>query len=302
MNEHTPKHFVLQLGSLASLYLSISFLLVLIFGIINLKFPDPSESYYSLEAAASGVRLGIAMLIVFAPTYLLLTRAVNKNRRENSDGAYLGLTKWLIYLSLLVGGGALLVDLVVIIMTFLEGEITQRFLLKSFALLLIVGAAFHYYLLDARGYWKDKESKSVMFGVGMIVVVLAAIGYGFGNIEAPAEVREGKIDELQITDLQQIQYSIEDYAIVNQMLPESLEDLPLEVPVAPEGRPAYSYNLTDTGFELCATFATASKSDVYPRNFIDSAKEAVIMNPYDWEHAAGDVCFQRRTGNFTDQE
>ncbi|MEN9922388.1 MAG: hypothetical protein RL097_665, partial [Candidatus Parcubacteria bacterium] len=39
MENHTAKHFVLQLGSLASLYLSLSFLLVLLFGVINLIFP-----------------------------------------------------------------------------------------------------------------------------------------------------------------------------------------------------------------------------------------------------------------------
>jgi uncharacterized protein YacL len=153
MENTTPKHFVLQLGSLISLYISLGFLLGLLFGIINLKFPDATEGYWALESASSAVRLGIAMVIVFFPTYLILTRLVNKLRRQEKNGSYLNLTKWLVYLSLLVGGGVLLGDLVAVIMTFLEGEITQRFIFKALAVLVVVGLAFHYYILDARGFW-----------------------------------------------------------------------------------------------------------------------------------------------------
>ena len=45
----TAKHFVLQLGSLITLYLSIGFLLVLLFSIINLIYPDAAEGYWRLE-------------------------------------------------------------------------------------------------------------------------------------------------------------------------------------------------------------------------------------------------------------
>jgi hypothetical protein len=48
----------------------------------------------------------------------------------------------LVYLSLLVGGGVLLGDLVAIILAFLNGEITTRFILKAGVLLVVVGAAF----------------------------------------------------------------------------------------------------------------------------------------------------------------
>src|SRR5690606_3877090 len=194
MNEHTPKHFVLQLGSLLSLYLSISFLLVLLFGLINLRFPDPAESYYSLESYSSAVRIGIAMLVVFFPVYLYLTHAVNQIRRRTPDGMYLSLTRWLIYLSLLVAGGTLLIDAVIAIMTFLEGDLTERFLLKVVSVLVVVGVAFYYYLLDARGYWLTNVRRSYLFGVGAALIVLLSIIFGVNHIETPAEVREGRLD------------------------------------------------------------------------------------------------------------
>jgi hypothetical protein len=78
MENNTAKHFVLQLGSLITLYLSIAFLLVLLFNIINLLYPDAVDSYWQIESSSEGVRLGIAMLLVFFPTYLILTRKVNQ--------------------------------------------------------------------------------------------------------------------------------------------------------------------------------------------------------------------------------
>ena len=163
MNNHTAKHFVVQLGSLISLYLSLAFFLVLAFGFINLLFPDSLDGVWQLENAASNVRLGFAMVVVFFPTYLVLTRLVNKNRRASQDTNYLGLTKWLIYLSLLIAGLTLLGDMVAVIMGFLEGELTQRFLLKALAVAVVTGAAFFYYLKDAQGYWLTREKLSYTY-------------------------------------------------------------------------------------------------------------------------------------------
>jgi hypothetical protein len=293
LNEHTPKHFVLQLGSLVSLYLSVTFLLVLLFGLINVLVPDTSESYYMIESHSGSIRLGIAMLVVFFPTYLLLTRAVNRIRRQQAGGTYLSLTRWLIYLSLLIAGTALLVDLVMVIMAFLEGDLTQRFLLKVFAVFVVIGVAFHYYLLDARGYWLTHEGGSIKFALGAALLVLASLAYGVANIEPPAQVREGKIDEKQVQDLQNIQFDIENYYVLNKKLPQNLDDLST-VATAPEERPPYSYSVAENEFQLCATFVTSSENRddyAYTRPVMD--KNALIPNAYDWEHPVGEYCFRR---------
>jgi Domain of unknown function (DUF5671) len=293
MENHTAKHFVLQLGSLASLYVSLGFLLSLLFSIINISFPDAIDDYWTIESAHSTVRLSIAMLVVFFPTYLYLTRTVNNIRRTESDGMYLSLTKWVVFLSLLVGGGVLLGDLVAVLLAFLEGEITQRFILKAFAVLVVVGAAFHYYILDTKGYWTKNEQKSVMYAIGAILVVLASIGYGFAHIETPSAVREQKLDAQQVTDLQQLQWRIQDHSLTNGTLPGTLEELGNgAVPTAPEDRPAYKYVVIEEGFELCATFAQESKENEF---FGSTAvmEKGLIKNPDNWQHGAGDVCFKR---------
>lgn len=299
MENHPAKHFALQLGSLASLYLSLSFLLVLIFAVINLVFPDATDSVWQIESASSSARLGIAMVIVFFPTYLILTRQVNQARRQEQQGSYLGLTKWLVYLSLLIGGAVLLGDLVAVIMAFLEGEITQRFILKAASVLIVVGAAFQYYLLDARGYWMKNEKKSLTFAAGTIVVVVITLILGFANVASPGDVREEKLDRTQVTDLQNIQWQVQDYLTVNGTLPETLEELPssARLPTAPEERPAYQYQITEQGFQLCATFTTTSRDDefLYPRPTLDprTSDAPGIINPDNWSHGTGEVCFER---------
>ena len=125
---NTPKNFALQLGALITLYVSLTSLMTLLFAVITVAFPDAADGYYTVESATSTIRFSAAILIVFFPVYLWLTRTLNQIRRKE-DGVYLTLTKWLIYLSLLGGGGVLLGDLVAVIYNFLEGEITTRFVL-----------------------------------------------------------------------------------------------------------------------------------------------------------------------------
>lgn len=289
MENSTAKHFVLQLGSLISLYLSLSFLLVLLFGLINILFPDTAENYWQIENAQSMIRIGIAMVVVFFPTYLLLTRTVNKLRRKEKQGKYLVLTKWLIYLSLLVGGLVLLIDLVVVIMTFLEGEISERFILKALAVLVVIGCAFFYYLRDAKGYWLKNEAQSLLFAGATAVIVLASVITGGLNIDTPVEVREQKIDNQVIQDLQDMQWRIEDYYRTNDTLPENLQELygAFDAPTAPENRSDYKYETVDaTKYKFCGEFAHDSS-----RN--DSIARPVMEKNYNWDYKAGEWCFER---------
>ena len=294
MENQTPKHFVLQLGSLISLYLSLGFLLSLLFGVINLKFPDATEGYWAIESGTQAVRLGIAMVIVFFPTYIILTRLVNTLRRKEKNGSYLALTKWLVYLSLLLGGGILLGDLVAIIMAFLEGDMTQRFIFKAVAVLVVVGLALYYYILDARGHWLNHETTSKIYGYGSIALVAVILCTGFTNIDTPSSVREMKLDEKQVNDLREIQWRIQDYLLVSSTTPTTLADAYPEfpVPTAPENRPAYTYERTENGFKLCATF---THNSINPEGQFPMARDVTqpIINGENWNFKAGKYCFDR---------
>lgn len=293
--ENTAKNFALQLGSLISLYVSIGALITLLFGIITVQYPDVAQGYWEAESATLSIRWGIALLAVFFPAYCMLTHAVHVTRR-NDAGAYLSFTKRLIYLSLLIGGVAMLVDLVVVINGFLNGELTIRFALKALSFLIVVGSAFTYYLYDARGYWREHGALLMRYGVIASIFVATTLVFGFMRIEPPDAVREMKLDAVQITDLQNIQSRIFEYYQLNAMLPKTLDDAfrGIDLPSAPENRTPYTYTVKDTNtIELCATFA-------YPTSKIEEQQyvtpyydEFAIKSGNNWIHAKGEWCFLR---------
>lgn len=291
--ENTSKNFVLQLGALAALYVSLGSLVAVMFGIINVVYPDAAEGYYAYESAEGSIRFGLACLIVFFPVYVTLTRVVNQIRRKE-QGVYLTLIRWLIYLSLFLGSAILLGDLVSVLWWFLNGEITVRFILKALALLVVIAAPLAYYILDIRGYWTRHETRSTMYGAVATVAVVVIVVSGFFHIDAPAEVRAERLDQEQITHLQDMQWRIEEYYRTNGALPADIDALYIAatMPEAPEDRAPYEYAVTgEMTYDLCATFAepsTRSDSYSYARPLFD---EAFVK--FSWEHEAGEVCFER---------
>lgn len=296
METNTARNFALQLGSLIALYISLSAIITVVFGVINVLHPDATEGYWAYDSAQQGIRIGVAMVVVFFPTYIVLTRLVNQVRRKET-GAYLVLTKWLVYLSILVGGCILLGDLVVVILTYLNGEITLRFILKAGALLIVIGAALYYYMQDAKLYWNTHEKESKMYAAGASLVAIAVLALGFMNSDTPKEVREMKLDDQQTQNLQDMQYRIEDHYRINKSLPADTTQLYIgvEVPTAPEGRDAYTYKTVDTDtYELCANFAYPSQSVGRDVAIPASTSPDEMKNPYNnWDHGAGKTCFER---------
>jgi hypothetical protein len=294
MDQYTPRNVVIQLAVLITLYICVSFLITLIFGIINTFFPTDTDTYWQIEEATSSVRLGIAMLVVFFPAFLITSRLVQKNRRTGDSAMYQTLTKWLIYLSLLIGGLVMLGTLVTVLYTFLNGDITERFIYKAITVLGVTGIAFHYYLLDARNYWVKHEDTSILFGIGVTIMVLTTIAFGFRYIETPATAYEMKLDETQISDLQNIQWQINSYLDnSSSALPATLEIAygDMQSPAAPEGREAYTYEVTNKGFKLCATFSRDYQNEFTDVSFSDPA--ARIKNADNWNYKAGRYCFDR---------
>lgn len=290
------KSFVLQLASLVTLFVSLPAFITLLFGIINLQFPDAADQYWQVSGNEDAIRYSIAVLVIFFPAYLWITRLVNKARRSEGE-LYHTLTRWLIYLALLVGGVVMLTDLAVVVFTFLNGEITVRFLLKAGALLAVIGAAFYYYAYDAKDHWRNKEKESVTIGGVALAVVLLATLYGATLIDSPSVAREVKIDQQQINDLQDMQWRVEAYYQENNSFPGNLETLYGEfaVPQAPEGREPYTYKISGTDtFTLCATFAHPTPEIDRQMRKPVSVSEAAYLQNQNWEHQAGEKCFERK--------
>lgn len=134
-----------------TLYTSAYYLGSLIFDMINLVFPDPSQER---EVYASyirqGMRWSISSLIVAFPVFLYLSWLTEREVGRDPMKRASKVRRWLTYLTLFAAACALIGDVTTLVYNVLGGELTVRFLLKIVTVALIAGTAFVYYLRDLR--------------------------------------------------------------------------------------------------------------------------------------------------------
>jgi len=122
----------------------------LLFQFINLAFPDPLWQLGQTEAIRRAMRWSIASLVVSTPVFLRTawtnSRAVAASPVKRASPV----RRWLTYLTLAIAAGVLIGDATSLLYSFLGGEATPRFLLKSATIGVIAAAAFIYYLSDLR--------------------------------------------------------------------------------------------------------------------------------------------------------
>jgi hypothetical protein len=293
----TPKDFFLYFATMAGLYVSVVSLITLLFQCIEALFPDALDVYR--DPYSSGIRFAIASLIIVFPIYLVLTRVANNHLRRNPEKRDVGIRKWLIYLTLFVAGVAIVIDLIMLVNTFLGGEITIRFVLKVLAVLLVVGAVFGYYWQDLRGKWERDEKLSKRIGMTSAVLVLAVIIGGFFIMGTPMEQRLIRFDQQKISDLQNIQYQITTFWQQKQKLPTNLEELedPLTgfiLPKDPQSGESYVYKVSGVRtFELCASFNKKSNEKESLVTSLYYYPELYGVESANWAHEEGETCFSR---------
>ncbi len=324
MSEHnhshdklTPKFFFLSLGVLVTLVASVVAFLNLVFGALNKKFPDALNSFYQYGYSTwdyETIRGALATLIIVFPVFLLLSYFWKQASNVNLGHIDSIIRKWMIYLILFLSGIVVVVDLVTLVKYFVAGEITNRFLLKVTATLVVAVLAGTYYLLEMK---KKKVSKMIptLFAVMSGGLVLLAIIWSFSVIGSPKEQRAWRLDDRRVQDLQSIQWQVISHWQQKESLPMNLSELanPLSgfmVPVDPEFEKGltYEYNRTgDMSFELCATFSAVmphgwqdygNGGGVTPL-FYGERDVAVSSRPYpgiggdSWLHDQGRTCFER---------
>jgi hypothetical protein len=190
----------------------------------------------------------------------------------------------------------MLIDLVVVIMFFLEGEITNRFCMKAASVLLVLGAVFYYYLRDAQGYWQMRMGMSIVYGAVASAIVIGAVAASLYHLEMPSEAREARLDNEQVGALQDMQWRTEEYYRSNQALPENLQVLYGEfpVPIAPDNRATYTYKVTgEKTYELCATFVRDSSVTGNDYSMVRPVTGPGMSKNYNWDYKPGNWCFER---------
>lgn len=271
----------------------------LLFSLIELKFPDQAVDYFynSRSVYEGSIRWAIAMLVVMFPVFFFVARFLRRDVARHPEKKEFAIRKWLIYLTLF--GAALVVigDLVAILNSFLQGELTLRFGLKALTVLFIAGSIFYYYFAQI----KEKVVKyDEIFSWFIIGVVVAGLVWGFAVIGGPATQRAKRFDERRVTDLQTIQNYILNYWQSKQTIPGQLSELEdsisgFRVPVDPETGDAYEYirgsvDSAGASYQLCATF---NRSDM----IVSGQNQPIPPGYYElnsnWQHEAGRYCFDR---------
>lgn len=292
----TPKDFFLWAGAMISLYGGVVALITLFFDYINYTFQNPLQYY--VDPYSSSIPYAMASLIVLTPVFLILMRIIRRNILLDTSRAEIWVRRWALFLTVFVAGATIVIDLIVLLTTFLRGEeMTLAFVLKVAVVLLVAGAGFMHFMADLWGYWVTNPGKarSVNWSVG--VLVIASIVAGFFIVGTPQEARMHRIDQEKIYHLQSIQSQIVSYWQQKQRLPIQLAELndslsSFSVPVNPETRLPYDYEVIGTtSFKLCAEFNTAS-SDGFTRD--SDVSVPITIDTYDnWQHGLGRHCFER---------
>ena len=295
----TAKDFFLYLSVTVCLYItSISFI-NLLFGIIDKVFPDPLNRFY-YDAYQGGVRFAMAALFVILPLFLALYKFLEKSYENEPSKKNIWVRKWISYLTLFLAGGVIAGSLVATIFSFLNGEITTRFILKVFAIAFTTALIFTYYLLEL----KDKltpPSKRV-WAILIAVLIIASLVTGFVVFGSPMKARKLRFDEQKISDLQNIQWRIVNYWQMKNTLPLALMDL--KDPLVdnflindPETGDEYEYKVLSgnqrSSFKLCATFNYKSQNiqgSPMPKS-APITPDSVSNDT--WFHNAGKTCFDR---------
>ena len=300
----TPKDFFLQVGATIALYASVIAFINLAFEIINRLLPDQLNTYFS----ASSIVWPISMLVVLVPVLYVIEWFIARDISNMVEKKDIWVRKWRIYLTLFLTGATIAGDVITLINTYLNGEISARFIYKVLIILVVCSTVFKYYLFSVHesARWTKLVKKTVPW-FGILIVVAVIVG-GFIIVGSPAQQRAIRFDEQRVQDLQNIQYQVINYWQKKSVLPQALVDLndPLSnytVPVDPETGNAYEYSIkavtsitstsSSLAFELCAIFDAGSDSTNSGQIYNAPMIPAQLGQPNSWNHGSGQVCFTR---------
>lgn len=290
--ETSPKDFFLHLLSIVTLYASAISFSTLVFQCINYWFPDMLAGYYSSSASFEATRWAIAMLVVFFPTHIATSMFLNKEYGVSPEKKELRIRRWLLYFTLFITALIILGDLVALLLNFMRGELTIRFLLKVLTIFFVAGSIFGYYLWELKNREFTKKIKTFIYVISIIAGIAVIVGFFIAG--SPKTERARRFDEQRVSDLQMLQSEIVNYWQRKQVLPESLDMLNdsikgFNAPTDPNTKSAYTYKRSGSeSFTLCATFETESII-----NDINTSRAIYGGWGGNWDHKIGEVCFPR---------
>ena len=137
----------LYLVAFSTMYLSAYNFGSLVFQFIERAFPELGVTAITLREA---IRWPVSVLVVALPVFLYASRLINQDTRLDPSKRVSEIRRKLTYLTLFISACVLIGIFTNLVYSFLGGELTIRFALKTFTAAAIAGAVFGYYLRDLR--------------------------------------------------------------------------------------------------------------------------------------------------------
>jgi hypothetical protein len=292
----TPKDVFLHLFNIVTFYLSVIGFITLYIQYISALFPDPLNYYFT--SIADSVRVSTSILFIAVPAFLLSSWFLAKDLVITPEKRDLKLRKWLIYFTLFISAITIIVDLIIFVYNFLNGELSTQFFLKVLVVLIVAGAVFGYYIWELKREKLKSNTPKILTAV-VAVVVAASIVMGFFIVGTPSDQRERRFDDQRLNDLQMLQSQIVDYWVRKDSLPANLNLLEdnitgFVIPVDPSSKVVYEYKIIDPlSFELCAVFSRSSEASGLSGQYMKGYTSPYGLYQQNWNHEAGRYCWTR---------
>ncbi|MCG2701326.1 DUF5671 domain-containing protein [Candidatus Parcubacteria bacterium] len=284
--------YMLSLSSLVFMALSAG---MIIFQIINKNIVDVLNQFRG-QYSPDQLKFAISALIISAPIFYVAMSRIYKSLFSGELDKDSGVRKWLTYFILLISSIVMIGWLIATINSFLDGELTTKFILKSIAAIAIAATIFTFYLYDIKREVeigaKNKTISIYFYASLMAVIVVFAASLFF--VESPTETRNRKFDDMILGKFGQIENAVNEYYQENKKLPISLNELAEEFPYltnedladAATGK-KFEYKPGESNFyELCADFRTSNKGE----------ENGAYNNLYkeNWPHDVGYQCLKQK--------
>jgi hypothetical protein len=251
--------------------------LILLFAQINIWLPEPGEP--AAYGRLSGLRWSMAALIVFVPVFFVLDRKDRKATDADPARRHGTVRRWLSALAMLVATITLLGDALYLIYSWLDGQITLRFLLKSATVACVALVVLAYF----------RETRSLPTGgipvpAGWVLIGLATLSLGmtFWLVGGPAQGQMEQRDRWRLSDLRTLANDVTDCVDIDRAnLPETLD--PMICARNPARLTGFASDIiyertSTTAFALCVVVE-------YPAG----------LDSYDLRLDANTACIDRRT-------
>lgn len=267
---------------------------MIIFQIINKNIIDALEQFRG-RYSPHQLKFAISALIISAPIFYITMWQIYKNLFSGALGKDSGVRRWLTYLVLFVSSVVMIGWLIATVNSFLDGELTAKFILKAITAISIAATIFTFYLYDIkREQVAGKKDKVIqIYFYGSLAVVIAVFTASLFFVESPTETRNRKLDQRILENFNDIDRAVNDYYYDKKKMPENLDELASEFNYLtskgiedPLSKKKYEYKTTsDKKYELCAVFRASNKDE-----------NEVKYNYYkeQWPHDDGYQCISQK--------